>query len=1059
MKIHTTVLLLVLVICLISGSDAWRRRRRRRRAPAPVNCQVSGWSGWSGCSVTCGQGTQTRSRYVTVNPANGGAGCPGLTETKTCSISKQNCVVSSWSSWGVCSQSCGSGSQTRTRHVTVNPAHCGSACPSLKDTRGCTGTQCPVNCQVSSWSAWGSCSVSCGDGTHSRTRQITANPAYGGDSCPATVEHEKCVVPKQDCVVSSWSSWGVCSQSCGSGSQTRTRHVTVNPAHCGSACPSLQDSRGCTGTQCPVNCQVSSWSAWGSCSVSCGDGTHSRTRQITANPAYGGDSCPATVEHGTCVVPKQDCVVSPWGSWGVCSKACGPGNQERSRVITVDTDHCGAACPPLQDSQGCTGIQCPVDCQVGSWSSWGSCSVSCGNGTHSRTRNITVNPAYGGDSCPATVEHGTCVVPKQDCVVSSWGSWGVCSKACGPGSQNRSRIITVDTDHCGAACPPLQDSQGCTGIQCPVDCQVSSWSDWTDCSVSCGEGTITRTREVKVYPEYGGKVCPHLHEKDECSISQQDCEVSPWTLWSECSGSCSNATITRSREITTQSSGCGKACPSLSQTNSCIPSSCVKDCVVGEWSDWTDCSESCGTGVELRYREITQVSEYGGDECPKLTEEKSCSVPQIDCEVSKWSTWGQCSTTCGPGIHQKTRTIVHESEGCGKSCPMLEETKPCKNLFCEAECEDETKIPNAEVVGEGLDVATLVKTVPLLDNSKNNGYCDTVYYKDDDVTYQMPYNLETFLPVEHEITSFEVKSQKSLAALLEDMQENIQNKHEYAGTSEQLPLIHEAVPYATAGNNSLIEKLILGSHDNEYKYFSIRAVAIIAEFKLKDNDLILNPEFKSSLDNLPVEYNEKMYMDILNQYGTHYYTKGIIGGKYEYIYEYSEAALDDSGLTDKEQRKCLENEARIEFLGEDASIRNIKCSNLGKSRTLFTNAATSAVSFVSGGNPVIAETLNINSGAKKFVKWMNSIPSNPAILNYKISPISELVGPRVSHANVTRQNLEMALLHYMQEYNPTSCAEQVCHNGAMKKVVNTGKSCLCVCLDGWYGSQCDRSDA
>ncbi|XP_078482225.1 complement component C9-like [Ciona intestinalis] len=120
----------------------------------------------------------------------------------------------------------------------------------------------------------------------------------------------------------------------------------------------------------------------------------------------------------------------------------------------------------------------------------------------------------------------------------------------------------------------------------------------------------------------------------------------------------------------------------------------------------------------------------------------------------------------------------------------------------------------------------------------------------------------------------------------------------------------------------------------------------------------------------------------------------------------------------------------------------------GSGHGLFTNAATSAVSFISGGNPDIAETLNINSGAKKFVKWMNSITSNPAILNYKISPISELVGPRVSHANETKQNLEMALLHYMQEYNPTSCAEQVCHNGANEEGCEY-REVMSMCLLGW----------
>jgi hypothetical protein len=52
--------------------------------PPPVNCEVSGWSSWSGCDKTCGGGTQTRSRSVTKQAANGGTSCPSLSESQSC---------------------------------------------------------------------------------------------------------------------------------------------------------------------------------------------------------------------------------------------------------------------------------------------------------------------------------------------------------------------------------------------------------------------------------------------------------------------------------------------------------------------------------------------------------------------------------------------------------------------------------------------------------------------------------------------------------------------------------------------------------------------------------------------------------------------------------------------------------------------------------------------------------------------------------------------------------------------------------------------------------------
>ncbi len=251
----------------------------------------------------------------------------------------------------------------------------------------------------------------------------------------------------QDCQVSDWST---CSTSCGGGSQTRT--ITQQSSGSGSECPTL--SQSCNTTPCnPVDCQVS-WSDWDSCSASCGGGIQTKTGTITQQPQNGGASCPTDLTQTQACNTSPcsiDCQVSEWSNWSDCSTSCGDGTQTRTRYVTVPPQNGGASCPLLIESQPCNKGACPVDCQV-SWSNWNSCSASCGGGIQTKTGTITQQPLNGGASCP------TDLTQSQACNTQACPNWT--SVGCYIDSSTRVLPNQLATSTTLANCKSLAVSKG-----------------------------------------------------------------------------------------------------------------------------------------------------------------------------------------------------------------------------------------------------------------------------------------------------------------------------------------------------------------------------------------------------------------------------------------------------------------------------------------------------------------------------------------------------------------------------------------------------------------------
>ncbi|XP_078000197.1 spondin-1-like [Glandiceps talaboti] len=105
-----------------------------------------------------------------------------------------------------------------------------------------------------------------------------------------------------------------------------------------------------------------------------------------------------------------------------------------------------------------------------------------------------------------------------DCMTSEWGPWTECTKTCGKhGKQLRSRMIKVRPKNGGRGCGKKKERRSCNrDIKCPSDCKLGKWSQWSDCSQTCGSGGQMRTRPVMKREKHGGAACGETKDMRAC---------------------------------------------------------------------------------------------------------------------------------------------------------------------------------------------------------------------------------------------------------------------------------------------------------------------------------------------------------------------------------------------------------------------------------------------------------------------------------------------------------------------------------------------------------------
>ncbi|KAL8616635.1 hypothetical protein ACOMHN_031617 [Nucella lapillus] len=597
------------------------------------------WSSWSECSRTCDGGATYQERKCVRSYASSSKDCAGdryrynTCNTQPCppgvqDFRSEQCAAYNNASYGgklyewqpyidrknPCSLYCiAKGTLTVVRLA-----------PKVLD-----GTRCREDGRDFDMCINGKCwKVGCDYSLGSKQKQDLCGVCGGQNDCLKNQPHKG---------RHQWREVGLsqCSASCGVGMQVSVfqchdtiRKRQVHDKRCARNDLPSGRTQNCFRRRCPPAWKMFPWQQ---CSVACGGGERSRAVRCMDTLSDGRQQwlhdsfCPLPRPSLTQACNRQLCPTWYAGQWSPCSVTCGWGSQVREVVCRHEGDtFCDGRLKPVTKRNCTTNFACR-DPQAGR-----------NRAEHDEgTRRLRLVGAMETEAFrgPRDVVHKDDVT-NQDMSTPRYviSTWSACSVTCGKGIRQRyvicqvrlvymPNIIDLDDNECEG--PKPATTEECDNDPCYMDYE---WHivGMTPCDRSCLGGTQESVIHC-VHKQNNTKVTDKLCQKAPSIPKQRTtCNDVPcpqrWRIgdFGACSTTCGGGMMSRevsciqevsllvSKVLTLPDFMCQKPVPQ--RARQCNTQFCPADWATGFWSE---CSVTCGEGVELRPVVCQRVSRDG----------------------------------------------------------------------------------------------------------------------------------------------------------------------------------------------------------------------------------------------------------------------------------------------------------------------------------------------------------------------------------------------------------------------------------------------------------------
>ncbi|XP_053385659.1 uncharacterized protein LOC123538853 [Mercenaria mercenaria] len=626
------------------------------------------WSSWTSCDVTCGNGTQVRTRTCTdPAPEHGGANCTGQ-HSQTMQCTKDLCPVhggwSTWSDWGSCSSTCDFGIQTRDRSCSnPYPSLFGNHCfGESRDDRICLQQPC-ANGGWTDWENWSTCSVSCGGGIQSRSRSCTnPKPSILGQYCIGDEQQtQTCNNTRCQPLVSAFSVDHPYSYSNFSGTAKLTFNNTIYQ-HGG-------DFNRSTGT---FTCSIPGTYHFSVTLVKKRAGTRVDQAFCTLYKDQSTliylriDPTDDDTDKGSAAISQSIVTHLNKGNTVYLGSCTGPLPNTYMEYHSSFTgfllypDNIRILCNDMNILSGMLNLSVTI---LGlfylrvTYKSHVFVVLVClimelqdtaSSDNRASKPGIYENTVVSNASVELTERQHTRQTEQEE------------------GQYEQLRIETKSDDR-----EKKDTERDKNRLKCVIYVTVAmlivlyiiviitiiilarqtwqvdgiwaQWSNWTSCDVTCGNGTQMRTRTcANPAPSNGGNDCIG-NDVENVPCTRDLCAVesgwATWSDWSSCSSTCDIVIRVLSSRVLYSRNG-----------------------EWAHWEGWSTCSVSCDGGIQSRSRSCTNPKpSILGQYCiGDAQQTKTCDSTR--CRNGGWTNWGSwstCSQTCGGGIYSRSRTCTN----------------------------------------------------------------------------------------------------------------------------------------------------------------------------------------------------------------------------------------------------------------------------------------------------------------------------------------------------------------------------------------------------------------